>query len=166
MSNPSNKRKDKFLASIPTASLDADEDTITLRSKFNFSYFCHQPAGQNFEDWTAPQLAELFHKLKEFSKLPLAYWENQRCGAGGLNVLCFYGAFPSKTEFTYPKEVPHQACWGRFRLGNKVRLIGFKIPSEYQAKLHTKTGKAFDTNTFYVVFLDREHRFYKTGEAD
>jgi len=54
-----------------------------------------------------------------------------------------------------------EAIWSRFHLENKVRLIGFAIPNEYKDTIHQKINKRFNTNTFYVVFLDKEHRFYK-----
>jgi hypothetical protein len=68
---------------------------------------------------------------------------------------------PSKSAFKFPKNVPHQAQWARFRLENKVRLIGFVVPGKYKDKRHAKTKKRFDGNTFYVVFPDKNHLFYK-----
>ncbi len=59
------------------------------------------------------------------------------------------------------KSIPIEAKWGRFRLKSKVRLVGFVIPEEFHDKIHEKTGLRFDKNTFYVVFLDKEHKFYK-----
>jgi hypothetical protein len=68
----------------------------------------------------------------------------------------------SKTDFKFPKRtVPHQARWGRFRLGAKARLIGFVVPDEYRVKIHSGTNMKFDCNTFYAVFLDRDHTFWK-----
>jgi predicted component of type VI protein secretion system len=79
-------------------------------------------------------------------------------------MLANYGAFPAKSSFTHPKYIPHQADWARFRLGSKVRLIGFTVPAELHKTPHRKSGELFDKNTFYVVFLDRDHIFYLTEE--
>jgi hypothetical protein len=86
-------------------------------------------------------------------------------GKGGGTVLSIYGAFPQKSKFCHPKHVPHQVCWGRFRLDFSGRLVGFILPAEYDGKYHAKTGKRFDCNTFYVVFLDANHSFYIGKEA-
>ena len=64
-----------------------------------------------------------------------------------------YDSFPTNTDFTLPKHIPHQAIWSRFHLENKVRLIGFVIPDGYNDTVHIKTNKRFDTNIFYIVFL-------------
>lgn len=155
-----NSQKKSFLDGFPDASVDLDDDKLALKCKFNLAYFdCHS-AGQTFEDWTKDQLSTLLHKLKEFSKQPLKYWEEQ-------GILVIYGSFPpkAKTKFSLPKHVPHQAKWGRFRLGNKVRLAGFVLPPEYHQKMHNGTKHFFDCNTFYIVFLDANHHFYLT-EAD
>ena len=155
-----NSRKEGFLNSIPTTSLDDDSNDLTLRCKFNFSYFTLDEAGQDFNDWKQSELSKLLNKLKEYSKFALSHWEHQKVGR--YPVLVKYGSFPINTDFKQPKHIPHQAVWSRFHIENKVRLIGFVIPDEYDDKIHQKTGKIFDTNTFYIVFLDKAHRFYKT----
>ena len=101
-------------------------------------------------------------KIKSYTTEPLDYWRSQRVGNGGLKVLATYGSFPSKSEFVHPKHVPHQAQWARFRLESKLRLIGFTIPTELHKNTHNKTGEFYDKNTFYVVFLDRDHKFFLT----
>jgi hypothetical protein len=155
----SNSRKARFLASIPQASIEAQEDTLAQRCKFNFSYWTQHDAGQDLADCDAAWLAGLFRKLAEFGREPLAYWKNQSVGKSG-SVLAIYGAFPARSDFCHPVHVPHQAQWGRFRLDHSVRLIGFVLPHEYHDQFHA-SGVRFDCNTFYVVFLDQDHRFYK-----
>lgn len=158
-----NDKKERFLANIPTCSLESETDILTARCKFNFAYFEKQSASQSFEDWDHNNLSKLLNKLKDYSKEPLTYWMQQSCGAG--KVLTIYGSFPTKSEFAHPKHVPHQASWGRFRLESKVRLVGFIVPNVYEDKAHPQTGKRYDCNTFYVVFLDANHKFWLT-EAD
>lgn len=160
MSSFGNKRASSFLESIPTSSIDNETDTLTRRSKFNFSYFDVQSAGQDFGDWSQSQLKKLLDKLKDYSKEPLSHWTKERIGKSG-TVLAIYGDFPKSSEFAHPKHVPHQARWGRFRLEQSVRLVGFVLPDSYHGKAHPKTKECFDCNVFYVVFLDLDHKFYK-----
>lgn len=155
MSAFNNKSKEKFLAEFPTASIESANCNLSTRCKFNFSYFdATQPAGQDFCDWSLENLVELLYKLKEFSKESLKYWETQ-------GLLVNYKSFPRKSDFTHPKHVPHQVHWGRFRLGGATRLAGFMVPGEFHDTSHRITGVRFDSNTFYVVFLDSDHKFYK-----
>lgn len=166
MSKFGNSKRNIFINSFKDRiSLNDDNNNLTVRSKFNLSYFdSGQQAGQDFKDWTDKQLHELLKKIKEYTSESLDYWRNQRVGKGGLKVLETYGAFPKKSDFSEPKHVPHQAQWGRFRLGSKVRLIGFTVPTDFHSVPHPKTGELFDKNTFYIVFLDKDHRFYITEE--
>jgi len=156
-----NSNKEKHLASIPKTSLDNDEDKLTIKSKFNFSYMDFSQFGQRFEDWNLVQLQKLLNKLVEYSRESLNHWAQQRIGAKNNTVLEVYGNLPKKTKCNkWPEHVPHQAQWARFRLEGRARLVGFVLPNEYSGKSHSKTGKQFDCNTFYVVFLDLMHEFY------
>jgi hypothetical protein len=154
-------RKDKFLADINQTSIDSETDLLTEKCKFNFAYFVKQPAGQSFEEWDVNKLHKLLNKLKDYSQASLSHWKCQPIGAHG-KVLAIYGNFPTNSDFTFPKHIPHQAEWGRFRLESAVRLVGFILPSSYDGKEHPQTKMRFDCNTFYVVFLDANHKFYKT----
>lgn len=157
-----NHRKQSFLDRFPTASLDSSDDKIASLCKFNFSYFTHdQPAGQNFSDWTEVQLHKLLDKLVNYSKKSLVQWEKETIGQGKNHVLEVYGSFPKKSDFTQPKHIPHQAKWARFRLEGSVRLIGFVIPDDFNKKEQNKSSYNFCSNTFYIVFLDKDHNFYK-----
>lgn len=165
----SNSKKENFLASRPQSSIDTSE--IEIRCKFNYSYFDQsQTAGQNLDEWMSERgissLKNLFEKIKEYTSQPLKYWLNERVGSGGLSVLAYYDSFPKKSEFVHPPHVPHDVTWARFRLGNKVRLIGFVLPEDVcRSKSKVSTNGNFypyDPNTFYVVFLDKNHKFYLT----
>lgn len=160
MSAFTNRAKDRFLSKIPTASLEAPNDRLAAKCKFNFAYFCVQPAGQDFSDWTDVQRKKLLEKLVQYSREPLSYWEGQSVGKSG-SVLAIYGAFPSNSDFEHPLHVPHEVLWGRFRLEQSLRLVGFVVPRKLHGATHPGTHDRFDSNTFYVVFLDRDHRFYK-----
>jgi hypothetical protein len=157
----SNRLKRSFLDSIPTTSIE--NSTLSKRSKFNFSFFDgSQEAGPELAGLSPAELSELLEKLRLFTKEPLSYWRNQRCGGGSLKVLEIYSSFPKNSDFTRPKHVPHDGLWARFRFDNMTRLIGFVIPPEMDGKYDRDEGYRFDINTFYVVFYDPDHRFYKT----
>jgi hypothetical protein len=156
-----NKMKTSFLESLPTISLESGE--IVERSKFNFSFFDGtQVHGQDFEDWSQNELTKLLLKLKNYSESSLESWRHQRIGGGGLKVFEIYGKFPKNSEFKHPKHVPHDVSWARFRLENLVRLVGFIVPKGFKCPEGIKQTEPFDSNTFYVVFLDRDHKFYLT----
>lgn len=154
-------KKAKFLASIASLSLESEASDLTIRCKFNFSYFCSQkPNSQDFCDWTSQNVLKLIEKLKEFCKSSLSYWMSQPSGGG--TVLAIYGSFPAGSDMTHPAHVPTDVSWGRFRIDQSTRLCGFIIPGKLQGKTHSQTSSVFDGNTFYIVFLDKNHKFYKT----
>jgi hypothetical protein len=161
MSRFANSRREGFFSSLPTASIENKDDTLTIRCKFNFSYFHEDKAGQAFNDLDKDQLVKLMEKLKFYSGEPLSYWKTLPIGKGKSRVLSIYPKFPLKSEFLRPKHVPHQARWGRFRTDYEGRIIGFVLPEECHGKEHPATGHRFDCNTFYIVFLDNNHNFYK-----
>jgi hypothetical protein len=145
-------------------SIEGINDILSKRAKFNFHYFTHQPPhGTHFCDWSQKELAELLDKLKNYCEMDLYSWTNRPIGGGKhrKNVLEIYDTFPSNSAFSEPKHIPIEAKWARFRLEGDKRLIGFVLPHEYHDKAHSKTTYRFDKNTFYVVFLDKEHNFYK-----
>ncbi|EMQ4302669.1 hypothetical protein WFK38_20305 [Yersinia enterocolitica] len=158
-----NKKKGMFLEKIPDIGLGNAE--ITKKCKFNFSYFDKtQLAGQDFNGWNHAELIKLLEKVKNYSESSLEYWRHQRTGGGGLKVLEIYGDFPPKSLFTHPKHVPHDVSWARFRMENLVRLIGFIVPRGFSCNEGAKHEEPFDSNTFYVVFLDKNHKFYLTED--
>lgn len=163
MTNFVNSKKDAFLKKIPIASLESDNNDLSVRCKFNFSYYCVQPAGQSFDEWNESQIRSLLEKLTHYSKESLKHWQKQPIGKSG-TVLAVYGAFPSNSDFSHPAHVPHEVLWGRFRLDHTMRLVGFVIPENLDGKIQKSCGKRFDVNTFFVVFLDGNHRFWKGKE--
>ena len=156
MSRFENSQQLKFLAAIPLDSIDieAEVHSLSVKCKFNFAYFDAQKAGQAIQDWTEAEVKNLFEKLRHYSKESLI-------GLSKQEDFVNYKNFPKKSDFKHPKHVPNDVEWARFRLAAKVRLVGFIVPAHLHGKQHKTTGGVFDKNTFYVVFLDREHRFYK-----
>lgn len=155
-----NSKKQDFLKALPAASLDSDDDNcLYKRSKFNFSYFEKQAPGQGFDELSKEDLVKIINKIRDFSKESILFWKSQSIGKSG-SVYASYGGFPSKSHFTHPKSVPSQVEWGRFRLDLSTRLCGFTIPRSYNGTLRGKNQMVFCSNTFYVVFLDPDHKFY------
>ncbi len=164
----SSPKKDAFLKKIPQDTIETSD--IAIRCKFNFSYLDTNQIGQNFIDWNDiagdSKLVKLMDKLKEYTRESLSYWKNKEIGTGrrggkGKRQSCLeiYGDFPKNSGFSHPAHVPEDVSWARFRLDNKTRLAGFVIPDRLSGSNDT-SGKQYDTNTFYVVFLDESHQFY------
>lgn len=162
-----NKKKVSFIADASLPDLESTD--LATRSRFNFSYLNElQDGAQSIAEWNQDgkkdaSLEKLLLNLKVYSTYPLSHWINEGC-------LTIYGRFPKeKSEFKHPVNVPHEVSWGRFRLAGKVRLAGFVIPSEFEdTEFTTKSGKKvkYCTNTFYIVFLDKDHLFYKTKKRN
>lgn len=160
MSKFKNHLKKGFIESFPETCLNNSD--LNERFKINFSFFdASQADGSDFSSLSAPQLAGILEKTRVFTRHDLNYWRNQRCGSHGLKIYSDYDSFPRAGTFKHPKAVPHDVKWGRFRLENLPRLIGFTVPSDFKPDPHPKTH-AFDCNTFYLVFIDLEHKFYPT----
>ncbi|MCQ2036563.1 hypothetical protein [Stutzerimonas kunmingensis] len=157
----SNRKAKQFLLELDRDTIETSD--IFTRSKFNFSFFDpNQNHCADFAQLSPNQLLETFEKIRHYSRSPLTYWQTKRCGGGGLKILEIYGDFPKNSDFTHPKHVPHDVKWARFRMDNLGRLVGFVVPPEL-VNLASEDRKFFlDTNTFYVVFIDLDHRFYKT----
>ncbi|MBP5695714.1 MAG: hypothetical protein J6X11_03585 [Treponema sp.] len=151
-----NPRKERFLSNLPEQDFVSEISDAKGKLSFSFKYFDgSQKAGQDFKDWNDKQKLELLEKLRDYSREGKLFWLNQRVGGGGLKVLEIYETFPKNSDFEYPKHVPEKVRWARFRMESAMRLVGFFIDEE-QAKEFN-----LSTEIFYIVFLDKEHRFYK-----
>jgi len=161
--NKNAKKTSKLDLISRIVSLADKEEKLSQRCKFNFHYFTKQAAGQDFSGWTHLELIDLLEKIKNFSEKSLKDWEKTPTGSNGaLHILEIYTRFPDNTDFSEPSHIPVEAKWARFRIKQKVRLIGFVIPEG--VKPHEESEVVFDSNTFYVVFLDRDHKFWKTED--
>lgn len=156
----SNPLKKKFIGEYPDTLISTSD--INNRCKFNLSFFDNtQEHGSDFSALTIETLSSIQAKIVNYTTQPLNYWRNKRCGSQGLKIYEDYPCFPKKTNFTFPKFVPNDAHWGRFRIDNLGRLVGFTIPGD--AKNKEEKGEApYDLNTFYLVFIDLGHNFYLT----
>lgn len=157
-----NKRKDDRLKSISlisdSSSLKDTTDDLTIRCKFNFSYFDINQ-GTNFFELKEGQQKELIDSFRHYSRKSLSNWKSE-----GRFVI--YDSFPpkEKTKFERPTYIPNDVCWCRFRLTGEFRLAGFTVPEILHNQIHSSTGELFDKNTFYVVFIDPDHQFWKKSK--
>jgi hypothetical protein len=152
-----NSLKERFLSSRSDFLIDDAKGRFRENIRFSFEYFDNSQApGQDFRDWEQEHLYKLMDKLKEYCKNPLRHWMTMKIGGGKNHVLEIYKKFPHKSEFIHPKSVPLDVDWARFRLEGDMRLVGFVVPSESCDRL------CLLKDTFYVVFLDANHKFYIT----
>lgn len=158
--NKKNNTKQSFINSIDSLeenTFDGVSDLITI----SFKYFCinQRPIGQVFSDWKDNMRLDLLQKLAEYTKYNRNHWKNEF--SNGLPLLAEYGNFPKNSDFYVPSNIPcpDELIWSRFRLMQKVRVCGFFVSMDI-AKTYN-----LSENTFYVVFLDKDHRFYKTEDA-
>ena len=148
MAKKINKQKPK---SIITSTLE-NKKNISVHNnstKGNFKVsFAHldntQKFGSGYKDWQKEGLlSKMFETLQGYCCSPLL---EQIDGT----KFTKYGDFPPKevNEFDYPSHVPEDACWARIHITGPAILAGHVVE-----------------DTFYVVFLDKTHKFYKTRRA-
>ena len=136
-----NKQKESYIQRISNKAFFSEE--IVNKLTFSFKYFrSGNKAGESFEEWEKDQiLADLNNKLKHYSNL----------GKRELimsSILELFDAFPPDSEFDEPLDLQEYAIrWARLTITGKRRLIGFFFNDENSE------------NVFYIVFLDKEHRF-------
>lgn len=98
------------------------------------------PPGQNFEDWENDELlSSLMVKLVDLS-------QKNRMEATQQEIITVYGKFPNSSEFKIPRHIQGDVDWAVIKNvgGQKHRVAGY-----------------IKDNVFYVVFLDKNHKFYK-----
>ena len=97
--------------------------------------------GARFADWDHEGiLARAMDVLEGYCNAPLR--------AQAVNdKFTIYGDFPppDKTNFFHPSHVPEDAEWARIHVTGKQCIAGHVVQ-----------------NTFYIVFLDSDHSFWKT----
>lgn len=95
--------------------------------------------GQSFEDWEEESiLSELMTRLRQVSSFSVPEAEQQ-------GILKIYGDFPSESDFKHPKHIPPGVNWASISIRGKIRIGGY-----------------LEDNVFYIVFLDKDHRFWIT----
>lgn len=114
-----------------------EEALSNYEKKFTISFqYLDRNQGQTFEEWEKEGLlVNMLNTLRDYCQKTMQ--ENK-----GSNFK-EYGSFPSKTDFKHPKHVPKDVSWASLHLAGKPCL-----------------GGHIYENIFYVVFLDKNHRFW------
>ena len=157
----SNTLQERFLGTVPLSLTSSSG--IGKKCAFNFSFFDeNQDHACSWDKLGNDKILSLIDKLKHYTNDSLEYWKREK-------LLVEYGDFPpkGKTDFNHPRHVPADVRWARFRVEGAFRLIGFLIPSELHNEPCENNGVGgekhfYNRNVFYVVFLDPEHRFWKS----
>jgi len=121
------------------------DDGRNSNFKVSFQYLdTTQKFGSGFKDWqNCGLLSKAMEVLQGYCCSPL------RSQIDG-DKFSIYNDFPpkEKTMFTFPKNVPEDAHWARIHITGPAVIIGHIV-----------------NDTFYVVFLDKTHKFYLTKRA-
>lgn len=122
-----------------------NDDGRTANFKVSFQYLdTTQKYGSSFKDWQkCGLLSKAMDVLQGYSCSPL------RLQIDGTKF-AVYDSFPpeGKTEFEYPKNVPEDAHWARIHVNGPAVIVGHIVK-----------------DTFYVVFLDKTHKFFLTKKV-
>lgn len=111
------------------------QDKYCENFRVSFEYL-DRNQGQTFKDWEQGQLlSKMNETLADYCK------ESIRAKQG--KKFKEYGEFPDRSGFTYPQHVAEDVNWSVLHITGKAVLGGF-----------------ISGNTFFVVFLDREHQFW------
>jgi len=139
------KHKDKtFIRQVLDEKKRASVNEPRRLENFQISlqyYIDDKPEPHTLETWQEKHiLADALKVLAGYCKRPL---REQIDG----DKFAVYNGFPppDKTEFEYPGNVPEDAHWARIHVKGEPVIVGHIVG-----------------NTFFIVFLDREHRFWLT----
>ena len=134
-----NKQKSTFFTKNRHSISDVGHNS---NFKLSFQYLdTTQKYASSFKDWQkVGLLSRAMDTLHGYCCSPLM---EQVDG----DKFTIYGSFPpkDKTKFEYPKHVPEDANWARIHINGSSVIIGHIV-----------------NDTFYVVFLDKTHKFWLT----
>ena len=136
---------------------------ISNRMTFNFHFFDNtQFFKKSYSDLTSEEFLRLGQQLIDLSEKSIFEWSQERMSSPNSSKFRNYGEFPDNSKYTPPRNIPEYAEWVAFRLGSRLRLCGFLIPTEHNGKRLDGENHELCSNTFYVVFYDHDHGFYIT----
>jgi len=115
----------------------ADIDTASTLL-FSFKHF-DPNQGQKFSEWEVDGLLSVM--LDRF-RAHCSTIDFRQCFNARFKC---YPNFPTASEFKHPRHVPPDATWSAMHIQGEECVIGHMLK-----------------NVFYVVFLDRHHKFYPT----
>lgn len=111
---------------------------------FSFKDF-DRNQGQSFKDWETDELLALaVEKLSQISNLTMSQALQQQ-------IIKIYTKvnFPPNSDFIHPKHVKEDVKWASFHIQGKECIIGY-----------------VEDNIFYIVFLDKDHKFWITEKKN
>lgn len=139
------KFKPSTKSSIQLDRGSVSDNAKTENFKISLAYFDSDPYyASGFKDWQKDGLlSKALETLQGYCKSPL----RQQIDGDKFSV---YKSFPppDKTRFEYPKHVPEDAEWARIHINGPAVLIGHIVG-----------------DTFYLVFLDKTHKFWLTKKV-
>ncbi|KAA6320773.1 hypothetical protein EZS27_029496 [termite gut metagenome] len=140
-------RKNKQPSIIKEALINKKKITEADTSNFkvSFQYLdTTQKFGSSFKDW---QSCGLLSKMLETIA---GYCRDSLFTQVDGDKFAIYGNYPprEKTCFEYPLHVPEDANWSRIHVNGPAVIVGHII-----------------NDTFYIVFLDKTHKFYLTKKV-
>lgn len=101
--------------------------------------------GQDFEEWEETKLlALMINKLRAICQITMAQATAQQIIKPYTKV-----DFPPESAFTHPKHVLPDVTWCTMHIQGKECIIGH-----------------IEDNIFHIVFLDKEHEFWKTKKKN
>ena len=93
--------------------------------------------GQRFEEWEKEGiLSNLLTRLQQISMFSIEEAIQRQ-------IIKPYDTFPPNSEFYHPKHIPEGVRWATIHIKGKERIAGY-----------------VDENIFYIVFLDKDHKFW------
>jgi hypothetical protein len=118
-------------------------EEIDHEKRLVFSFKDYDPRqGQTFEDWqNEGLLAEALARFQFHCQSRLT-----DCFGDSFKR---YGRIPAKSDFKHPSHVPPDADWASMHIKGLPCVIGHLFQ-----------------NIFYVVFLDKDHRFWPTEKRN
>jgi len=131
------KKKKSLLENLP-------EPTDKYKKKYIlFSYLDFDvKQSESFEDWQKLELlAEKTNKFHHYSKL--------RLDEAFSDKFKIYKGFPEKCGYKFPETLSKDAKWCSMHIKGKECVIGHIVE-----------------NIFYIVFLDKDHKFYPTEKKN
>lgn len=139
MSKITKRKTASLIERKPRSVRDSD---LSGNMLFSFQYFdSSQKFASSFKDWqSVGLLSKAIETITGYCAKPLL---SQVDG----DKFAIYGEFPPKerTGFEFPKHVPEDAEWARIHITGTAVLAGHVVG-----------------NIFYVVFLDKTHKFWLT----
>ena len=101
--------------------------------------------GQSLENWQESKILALaITKLKGLCECTVIQALSQQ-----LIKVYKEGTWPENTDFKHPHHVPQDVRWSSMHVKGKPCVIGY-----------------FEDNIFHIVFLDKEHEFWKTEKKN